>query len=262
MTGRRTTAGLSLLCALLVCAFAAQSASAAKAVNTTAFTCSKGGGNLDFNDPHCDEKVTAGTGDYGHVAIENNTTTEIEAPKVGVNATLVSTTFGVKMEVSCTTTFTTGSIHNVESESKKHTVTGEVTAKFSGCTVVKPPKCVVAEPITVKATYEGVEGIGAGKEEMGIELKPTEGSSFTSLEFKDKGAEKCSLAGKAFTVHGAAIATGSPAPNSKHTGSTANLTDERTTSLLALGGASAGFSMQSTVLMSGFGNPMALTTVT
>ena len=89
MIGRRATVGLSLLCALAFCAFAAQSASAAKAVNTTAFTCVEGA-TKDFSDAHCDTKVTAGTGQYGHVVIPQGTTTEVVGENTTTGGAIVS----------------------------------------------------------------------------------------------------------------------------------------------------------------------------
>jgi hypothetical protein len=38
----------------------------------------EGGGQKDFADAHCDVKVGIGEGDYGHVAIKNDETREIE----------------------------------------------------------------------------------------------------------------------------------------------------------------------------------------
>ena len=83
MTGRRAVIGLSLLGALLVCAFAAQSASANVATTSkriTAVTCVKGGGLKDFSKTHCDpgDTVEAGKGEFGHVAI-NGETKEVDA---------------------------------------------------------------------------------------------------------------------------------------------------------------------------------------
>jgi hypothetical protein len=73
MNGRAAVALVSL-CALALCAFAAPSA---VAKGTTAFTCVKGGGAQDFSDAQCTKGVKAGTGEYGHVAIEEASKTEI-----------------------------------------------------------------------------------------------------------------------------------------------------------------------------------------
>jgi hypothetical protein len=75
----QTTICFSLVSALMFCALAAQGASAAEAKNTTAVTCVKNGGLLDFKDAHCDETVEPGTGEFGHVELTNTVegTTEI-----------------------------------------------------------------------------------------------------------------------------------------------------------------------------------------
>jgi hypothetical protein len=74
MTARRAVIGLCAICALLVSAFAAQGASAATK-GTTAFTCVKNAGTL--RGEHC---LTTGEASptFGHVAIAENTTTELE----------------------------------------------------------------------------------------------------------------------------------------------------------------------------------------
>src|SRR5262245_34707505 len=69
---RRSAVGLSLICALVFCALAAQGASAAEGKNTTAYECVKGGGSKDFSDAHCDNNVGAGKGEYGHVVLPLN----------------------------------------------------------------------------------------------------------------------------------------------------------------------------------------------
>lgn len=268
MIRRRTTTGLSLLCALAFCAFAAQSASAAKAVNTTAFTCVKDGGNLDFSDAHCDSKVTQGTGSYGHVAIQPGTTLDV----IGDNTTTAGATspavlkgkaFGTAVEISCATVTGEGTLHNIhDSTGSQHTVTGTATSKISKCTVLKPAKCVIAEPIEVAAELEGVEGIGAEKNTMGIEAKPDGGGKvFLSITFKNKGAEKCGLNEKTLSVEGTAIGTGSVDPKFAHTGATAVSTDAMTTETLIFGGEKAAIDSIGTI-KSKDGTPVALTTVT
>lgn len=286
MIGRRTTLGLSLLCALIFSAFAVQSASAAKAVNTTAVTCVDVGEKKgDFEDAHCDKKIGAEKGKFAHQTINLNETTEIEATNKTTGeatspAVLKGEAFAAKVEITCTTAKTTakkGFIHNVEDvekikegekevEIKKHTVTGELTAEFSVCSVQKPAKCIVKEPIEVKSTFEGVEGeLEAGsknKEEMGVEFSPPAGKPFASITFLNKGAEKCSLNEKTVNVEGKAIGTGtSSTKEPRYTGATLNFSDLMTTQTLTFGGVAAGFDSTNTVKMVG-GNPIALTTAT
>jgi len=260
MIGRRAIVGLSLLCSLLVCAFAAQSALGAAAKNTTAVTCEKQGGN-GFTDAHCDQ---AGNGEYGHTAIANGTTTITVTNGKNASATtaaaptiLKGTVFGVKNEITCKTVTGEGSLTNSEPTSKEHKVTGTVTAKFTSCVVNKPALgCKVKEPITVESNVEGVEGLGAGKNEMGLEFKPKTGEVFNEITI-----EGCFVAGT-FKTTGTAIGTGNPLPTEKFSGTTNIFTNAMTKETLKLGGNPAEVSSSTTVNMSGGGNPISLTTTT
>jgi hypothetical protein len=256
MIGRRTVVGLSLLCALMFSAIAVQSASAAKAINTTAFTCvAKAGGG--FADAHCDSGVG---GNFGHEPIAVGTTTETEATnEAGKNAVLKGELGGVKMEITCETVKDEkGTVTNTEPAAKSHQVSGSATVNFTKCTVNKPNKCTVKEPISTNVNFEGVEGLGAGKNEMGLEFKPQAGEIFTTITLE--GAE-CALKGKPLEVKGTAVATGAPAPTEKHAGCTLNFTNAMTKETLSIGGKAAEFSSITTVKRKG-GNPIALTTVT
>jgi hypothetical protein len=259
----KTAVGLALICGLLFCALAAQSASAAEGKNTTAFTCVEGG-TKDFSDAHCDTAVTAGTGKFGHVAIAVGVATGISVTNAKTkNNTTESTpviqkgtVFGVATEIECKTLSGEGSLTNEEPSAKVHRVRGSITASFTTCTVKKPAfGCKVKEPISVSSSIEGVEGLGAGKNEMGLEFKPT-GAHFASIVL-----EGCFIAGT-YNVDGTAIATGTPSPTAKHTGATSIFTEAMTKETLKLGGNPASVSSSSTVTMSGGGNPIALTTVT
>jgi hypothetical protein len=268
MNGRKAAVGLSLLCALFFCAFAAQSASAAEGKNTTAFTCVEGGGEKDFSDAHCDKKVTPGTGKFGHVAIKVGEATKIVVTNAGTKnetkeaAPVVQkgTIAGIKSEIECKTLSGEGTLTNEEPSEKVHRVRGSITANFSSCTVKKPALgCKVKEPITVSSSIEGVEGLGAGKNEMGLEFKPT-GEHFASLVI-----EGCIIKGT-FNVDGTAIATGTPAPTEKFTGATSIFTNAMTKETLKLAGNPAEVESSSTVRMAPVEgkeqNPIALTTVT
>jgi len=131
MIGRRAVVGFSLLCLLSFSAFAATSAPAALKTsnNTTAFTCVKGGGQKDFKDVHCDEAVTAETGEFGHELIPLNTTTEGEATNT-TNAVLKGEVVGGgKVTITCTVVknnVKNSFGHNVEPELGRHTVTGQM----------------------------------------------------------------------------------------------------------------------------------------
>jgi hypothetical protein len=284
MIGRKATVGLSLLCALMFCALAAQSASAqvgTKAEKTTAFTCvAKAKG--DFSDAHCDKKVTPGTGSFGHVEIKPGETTEIEVTNEGTAnetkeaevATLKGTLGGVTVHITCAVATTNGAskpswIENVDT-SGKHTVKGRVVIRFSSCTLHKPLKCVVKEPIETIALFEGVEELGAGKKEMGLEFKPENAAEpFAALTLENKGAESCALNGKKLEVFGSAIATGMPAPTEAHSGATSMYETEKEMQTLEVGkgtGQKAEFLGTFTTRMKektvGKENPISLTTVT
>jgi hypothetical protein len=263
MIGRKAAVGLSLLCALLVCAFAAQSAFATAGINTTAVTCTEGATVKDFSDAHCDNKVEKGT--FGHTAIANGVKTEISVTNAKTkNNTTESTPaiqkgtiFGVKSEITCTVVGGTGTLENTEPASKQHKVTGTVNAEFTKCTVNKPALgCKVKEPIKVTSNVEGVEGLGAGKNEMGLEFKPSAGETFAEITL-----EGCILSGT-FKVTGTAIGTGTPAPTEKHSGTTNVFTNAMTKETLKLAGNPAEISSTTTVTRKSDGAPVALTTAT
>ncbi|MGB7685469.1 MAG: hypothetical protein WBL45_06755 [Solirubrobacterales bacterium] len=273
MIGRRSTIGLSLLCALAFCAFAAQSASAVHAKNTTAFTCIWAGpGNGEFADPHCDEKVGLGNGPYHHkeipplpvetteLEVTNETTEEATEP-----LKLNSVVAGVGMEVLCkkaASAAKTTYLHNVDIEGN-HTVTGTILINVTECEVKKPTNCKIKEPIVITATFEGVEGLGKGKDERGLEFKG-EGKEgeFATLNFS---GEKCAFAGKAFPIQGSAIGTGQPGPKEEWSGSTAKFEtgpESNTMESLVIGKSPVEFTGGFTTRMAGGGNPISLTTVT
>ncbi len=270
MIGHRAVIGLALLSALLVCAFAAQSASAAfvPAVNTTAFTCVPGGGKLDFKDAHCDEKVPDGTGSFGHVLIPAGETTISITNAKTANATttaepavLKMVLGGVASEITATTLTGEGFILNEEipAGSKNHQVTGTVTTKYTGITINKPANCTTKE-IVIKAFFKGVEKGGPEANTMGLEFTPDPaGTPFAIIPF---AGEKCALKGKNLEITGTMIATGTPNPKEKHSGATLVFTNEMTKETLKVGEGAAEFSAKKTITMAGGGNPISLTTVT
>jgi hypothetical protein len=281
MIGRRAIVGLSLLSALLFCAFAAQSAFAVKSVNTTAYTCVSTGGEtkLDFKDEHCDEKVPQTTGKFEHLQIPLNTTTEIAATNQKVTnetkdsepATLKGKVIGGgKVHIVCTEVkndATKSFLHNVETE-KNHTLTGEIRVEYSKCEVKELLKCVVKEPIIAEANVVGTEGLGAGKNEMGLNfVGKGEKETFTEIEFKNKEKEACGINGKTFPVKGSAIGTCGPTTESPQTnkqcGATLVFTPKNEMEKLTLGTESAEFTSIVTPTMAGAGGkPISLTTTT
>ncbi len=286
MIGRRAVLGLSLLSALLLCAFAAQSASAQKAENTTAFTCVKDGNKKgEFEDAHCDKKHPKTEGEYTHKEIAKDVTTEIEVTNEKMGAAtnektsqvLKATVFAVKTEITCDTVKSRKTagvdknfIHNVESGAGKHTVTGEGTVEYTGCKALKPAKCTVKEPIIVKGTFQGVEKTGPEKNTMGIEFTPEkdkEGKALAFTEITLEGAE-CALKGKPFKVDGTAIATANPTvgDTAKHSGATATFTEAMTKETLKIGLNPAehkgGFTVKMAKVEGVDQNPIVLTTTT
>jgi hypothetical protein len=284
MIGRRVVIGFALLSALLFSAFVAQSASAlvvTKSNNTTGFTCVKDALKTgDFKDAHCDEAGTPGKEEYKHELIPLNTTIEGEATNQKVTngtkdsepAVLKGTIALTKVEIECTTfkNNTKNSVgHNVEPAAGQHTVTGQMEAEFSNCNVKLLSKCVVAEPIVVKATVHGVEGMEGPKGEKNAMGGEIVGSgveeTFAVIEFKNKGAEACSLNAKSFPVKGRMIATNGPTTESKqdnkHSGATLVLTPKFKMQTLKLGPNPAELSAIATPTTAS-GSPVALTTTT
>jgi hypothetical protein len=266
MIGRRAVVGLALLSALPCCAIAAQSALAAAAQNTTAVTCVKNGGKKDFSDAHCDSKVAEGAGEFGHVEIEKNIATNISITNAKTQnktteanpAIFKWTTLGVKFEVTCKTVTGSGSFTNEEPANKVHRAKGSVEVDFTSCTVNKPAGlgCKVKEPIFFDADTETVEGLGAGKNEMGLEFKPAVGSVLYGIVI-----ESCIVAG-VYEITGTAIGTGNPAPTERFSGATNVFTNAMTKETLKHGGNPAEISNLTTVTKAGGGNPVALTTTT
>jgi hypothetical protein len=273
MIRQRAVLGLSLLCSLAFCAVVAQSASAAPAKNTTAFTCVQGGGFKDFEDQHCDKKVEPGFGQFGHEPIPINQTTEITVSNAKTkNNTIESTptvfkfTLGEKpVEISCKNVHGIGTLHNVEGiASGEHKVTGTLTIKAFECKVLKPLKCAVKEPIEYKTEFEGVEELGPNKDTHGIEFRPHGEGGGPLLTIVIEGAE-CPVKG-IVKVEGTMIATGGPSPKEQHSGATLNFTNEMTKETLKVGGKPAEHSGSLTLRMAPITGveqpPISFTTVT
>ncbi|HEX6827076.1 MAG TPA: hypothetical protein VF077_12235 [Nitrospiraceae bacterium] len=171
MNGRRAVVGLCMLCALLVSAFAAQSASATESIGTTAFTCVKGAAPKDLRGEHC---LTTGEApqEYGHVAIAEGETTELTGTnkKTESNTTvdrigkLKETIGGVPLELQATEVSGSGSMTNAKTAGGEHYVHGSGTITFTGVTVTDPPGrgCKVfthKEDGSGNPGEEGAEGI-------------------------------------------------------------------------------------------------------
>jgi hypothetical protein len=236
MIGRRAIVGLSLLSALLFCAIAASSASAATS-GTTAFTCVENPeGKGDFVDPHCTTPEPNKEGAYTHKAISKNPTfftlsnnpstiTSTEAN----HATLKGVLGGIASEITCATVHGHGTLENKLS-GEAHSVVGSGIVEYTNCTMPKPvtaevpPKerCKVKEPIKFEATSTTKEK-GA---EMGVLFSPKEGKTFVKLAFENGPGGGCPVAGKEVAVTGSAEAT--PSGTSEGRGATLVFTKEMT----------------------------------
>jgi hypothetical protein len=234
MIGRRATIGLSLLCALLFSAIAVQSAAAVVGTNTTAFACVKQDKAVfKFADAHCDvESVNGDTGQYEHSTISGATEIEVTNVTTGEaksTQVLEGKPFKVSTKIECTTLTGKGTVSNSEPSAKVHKVTGSGTLNYSGCTVVKPAKCTVKEPIVAKIgsveIQEGLVGPKAEVNAMGLEVKAPAGEPFTNVELQ--GVE-CPLKAVPFPVEGSVIVTNGPgvaeAQTKKWSGATAVVT--------------------------------------
>lgn len=231
MIGRRTALVPSLLSAFLLYAFAAQSASAVTtSFNTTAFTCRLGFDDGDFKDAHCDVTGTPGKEKYRHEVVPLDSTIEVTATNQKVTgettgsepAVLKTTVNLVKTEIECSTVANVGKnswVHNTQPLFEKiHTFAGAVETEYSSCFVKQPLKCTIKEPILAKATVHAVEGLEGPKGEknaMGLEfIGSGEEETLATIEFKNKGAEKCALNALTFKVKGKMYATNGPTTES------------------------------------------------
>ncbi len=266
MNGRRAVIGLSLLSALVFCAFSASSAWAIK--GTTGFTCDpvpEGTGN--FTDAHCDK---AGKGNFsdanvvsGEAEVEfTNEKTASETAK-SAPSVLRGVIFGVNTEISCAVVSGKAKVANVVEGGKMEVVGSGVTSKFSTCTVIKPAKCTLKEAnLTAGVTstsYTERETSGI-KNTMGAEFKPAAGKPFSTFTLEGK---ECALKEKAIPVEGTALATGGTGPSetSASSGATLVFTKEMTEKTLKVGESAVSLESTTTVRKVG-GNPVIVTTLT
>jgi hypothetical protein len=187
MIGRRAAVGLSLLCALVFCAF---SASSALAVNgTTAFTCEPNvGSGPGFDDAHC-KTPNPTTHKFVHKEIEQGLTTSIHLTNnvTGAeteNVVIATKIFGAELEIICKKTFGHAELTNsLDATTKEHRVTiKKTTTHYTECEVKKQAGCVIPEKTLL---IEGVEGT-TEKQEDNIKFKPEVGNTFVTFTL-----EKC-----------------------------------------------------------------------
>jgi hypothetical protein len=166
MNGRRAVVGLCMLCALLVSAFAAQSASASK--GTTAFTCTESAEVKNRFGAHC---LEAGTPkNFGHVAIAQDTTTPIEgtAENTGTNTVgakptkLKMTIAGVATELEATALHGEGWMENkvhAEPKGEHYAIAHGDSITYTKVKVVKPAELGCKVYTSNEDTTKGEEGV-------------------------------------------------------------------------------------------------------
>jgi hypothetical protein len=265
MNGRRAIFGACALFALLISAFAAQGASAATK-GTTVFTCTSTALVKDFATEHCNPSDPPGTS-FGHVSVNENTTTHFTATNEKTNATtngstqskLKATVAGSAIELVATGVHATGGLENKKEASGEHYVHGhEIVIKYTGvtetllgCGVVGIPggaNTIETKKLTATTAAKG----------DGIEFKPEEGSTFA--EFQLTG---CVVA-NTYKVVGSIICT----PSGATIGCEHNpVTAQKTLRLQSALGPVAGYDGKVTVTAShkeegvGTTKPLSVTTV-
>jgi hypothetical protein len=267
MIERRTIIGFALMCALLLCAVAAQGASAAGNGQTINECVKVPHGN--FSDAHCDSEVSPESGEYLHVQFPTESTAitltnggTAESTKKATTGVLhIALLHGFKnVNVECTNVEGTGTAQNVAGPPMVGKGSGII--KFNNGTGVlchtNQSGCeggtatVGAKVSEVKASAETVEGgtLGSG---MGLKFSPTTGSQFATITFEGS----CGLhAFGAIPVAGSTIATAGGEPNGH--GATAWFTEEM--SSLTVGGEPAGLTGKATLKRTSNGNALTLTT--
>jgi hypothetical protein len=259
MTGRRTIVGLSLLCALFVCAISASSASAA---GTTAFTCVPELGG-EWEDEHCKVNVGKGKGNFEHEEIAVGTTTEITSTNNVTGsetstAVLHSILGGVEFTIDSEEVHATGSCKNetvgevMQNHCKKVKVNYKklkVTPESLKCKVTGPVEGEITTKELTSVTRETETGKGPG-----VNFTP-EAPATLFAEFVLGGPE-CKL-GAAVTIKVTGNAVG------KISGATLTFDEASTKGTatgegLFIGKSAASYTGVQTVRMVG-GNPITIT---
>ncbi|HVQ57406.1 MAG TPA: hypothetical protein VMS60_00725 [Solirubrobacterales bacterium] len=230
MNGRRAVVGLCMLCALLVSAFAAQSASAIK--GTTAVTCKSGEGDTGgatFNEAHC--KPSSPSGSFGHYKINENTTTELTGDNAGAPTKLKATLGGVATTLTSSKLTGTGSMENRVEPNGEHYVHGEghityeevLINPFSKCFVYEDTEPGIGTQNVIKTQELTATTTGQGD---GLKFQPTVGTVFARFWILDKN-KKTSAEGGECTISGTYSVSGSLI--AKPDGATANTTHAEVT---------------------------------
>lgn len=256
MIGRKSAAGLLLLCALALCALAAPSAMAVN--GTTAFECKPvKEGATGFTDEHCTQTAEKGKASFEHVPIpaesaKNVTIINHETKTFPVVVMKASIGLAkVELQASKASSCEGTAFENTVNAEKQMEVAGEGCMSFSEITVKMLAKCVVKEPII--ANIFGNTKVG------GTGYGPT-GESFASITFLNKGAESCSLHNKTFNVTGSVTAN-MPFEEGKVDGPTLRFSAAQTEKTLKLGSNPASIEATLTARSAtGEKNPVSVTT--
>ena len=196
MTGRRTIVGLCLLCALAFSAFAAQGASAATK-GTTQFTCKEvAAGTGTFTKAHC-KPGDAGKGDFSHVTVAENETTELVGSNEKTNAAtngaektiLHANVVGLETEIVAATVHGTGSATNLKDPTGEHFVEGTGVINYTGAELLKPQptKCKLEK--TEYSTKE-LRATTTGQGDF-LKFEPKEGETFIEFNVISNAPETC-----------------------------------------------------------------------
>jgi hypothetical protein len=256
MTRRKTIVSLLLLCAFVVAAFAAQSASAEEA--TTLFTCTPVETGAKFSDEHCTQEGS-GSG-FRHTEIaagsmkevtgsNEKTTSETKAAQAATLHLAIST---IPITITCKKASSSGSLMNVAGPPMR--ASGSITTAYTECeTILEGTKknCKVKEPMiwnsNLSTVVEGsemyVKATGSGAGELAF-----------SVTFENNGAEVCPkglTALNPYKITGAAIGT----PN----GATLEFKEKEPHNTLKVGGNVVELTQIETLRLKG-GNPIIPTT--
>jgi hypothetical protein len=229
--------GLSLICALLVSALAASSATAAE-LGTTAFTCktqtNPAAGAVGFSDEHCLNPTTGKDVKFEHVELTPKSDTKVTATNSNTaDSTKKSAEFiltgkigGLNGEIGCTTAHMEGAMDNFQFLPMK-VYTDEIKMSFTGCTTkgflafikckvskeviwVKAPSAesksntmeVVFNPeVPNKFAFFDIEGCGI-EEEYAIEGNPNAIARGATLEFTKDSTSGLSMEGAQASLTG------------------------------------------------------------
>jgi hypothetical protein len=172
MSAKKAVFGLCVITALVLSAFAAQSASAA-VKGTTAFTCVQGAGTKTLWGEHCLASNPGGTAkqEYGHVAIAQDTETEAECTNkttegASSNPVFESEISGLLLKLTATEVtcvegkllnkLTAGGEHFIDFTGKLHYL--NITTNQAGCVVTNllgPENVATVLTTPITATTEG-----------------------------------------------------------------------------------------------------------